>query len=217
MAYSYVQQGSASGGSGVNSLLTSSITTTAGNILILAWVIGNSTSENPTTVSDATNGNYTSVGGSFNHNNSLFGGTTTGFYFFPNIAGGSVQATVKWTTGGGYSYAYLLEYSGIKTTSPADGFNAVSTQTSTNPSLSITATTGDLCMFMFADDSLMSAGNITNRVNIGSGEIIIGDAAAVGGSFTSSFTAASGHWCAGTAGFLLAPVVGGKGCSFFLE
>lgn len=101
--YTFVSIDAKSGGSGVITLSTSSISVTAGQLMVCEVIIGNATQQSVSGMSDTQSNIWHRPAGAQIFNSSLFGGTAVEVWYSIITNAGSTTITSTWASGGGYS------------------------------------------------------------------------------------------------------------------
>jgi hypothetical protein len=207
MAYAFVQTSPETTGSGTT-IVSPSMTFTTGNLIVVPIIVGNSTEQHVSSVTDTLGNTYHLAGGTHVFSSALFSGAALEIWYAQNITGGTGTITVSWPSAGGFSIAYFMEYSGLALTNSLQGTaNASGISTTGSVTASTTAQPAMFFEFTFGGNgsSAATATNVTDRSgNFVGGNGSVGDTRLTSLSpFTATTTFNNGvPWIAGAACFI---------------
>lgn len=147
MAISLVQFAN-NGNNGGTSLSVFFLSNTTSGNCILVGVGSANPGETITSVTDAASNTYTFVSGTHATNSSSY---TCEFWVAKNIVGGFKQVTANYSGGGTTKVIFVMEYSGVSTTTPTGVVGVLNNQgpgNPTSPSLTITNSSSALVAFV---------------------------------------------------------------------
>lgn len=105
---------------GHTSIVSPSITLTAGNFVVVFVVVGNSTEQHVSSVTDTLGNTYQKLTAAHTFNPTLNSGSACDIFYAENVAGGATTITASWPAAGGFDQIVVGEYSGIVTSSSLD-------------------------------------------------------------------------------------------------
>lgn len=207
--WAHVQSRAATGGgAGTTQALAFTTNVTAGSLIVVC-AHTNNTARAISSIADSLGGSYGAAGATQTRASHGAGD----IWFAKNSAAGANTVTVTFngSLSGVSTYVCIAEYSGIDTTSPADGFAAANGSSTTPSSGNVTTTAADSLVvgFCYAGGTASASGGFTSRQTV-NGDLFEDIDKAVAGTVAAVCTQAPTQvWIMMGAGFKQAAGGGG--------